>query len=321
MPFEDLKDLEDCVSEEKLDPDDRIRDKTKEVLREEKYTEDLLNKSTIYYNNLRLSSSYNFKALNIVKDLEKFKSFNMIITSKTNSGKSVFTNDIVYQIRNWYTHVYVFSMTSYLQPDLFNYVPKENIFNIFDESKLDHIWTKQMELVMSLKKIKIDEDKIPRVLIIYDDLISDPKVKNSEILKRMFVAGRHVKISQIFLTQSFTAIPPILRKNCAIAVAFYLDSYVDREAFAKSYLSTKNVKLGIMIFDRITKVPYTAICVLNCLVSGEPEEYIRSYKATLSRPKFKIGSISNNKTLKNSFLNTMPSAPIDQPLDLRIRKN
>ena len=270
--------------------------------------EDTLSKNTIYYNNLKLAKSYNFETLNIAEDLKEFKSFNCIITSKTNSGKSVLLNDIVFQIKDWYSAIYVFSMTSYLQPDLFNYAPKENIINGFCENALSDIWNKQEEMVMKLKTTKTREENIPKILILYDDLISDPNVRNSPMLKRMFVAGRHCKISQIFLTQSFTAIPPVLRKNCAIAIAFYLDNYADREAFAKSYLSTKNVKLGIMIFDNLTKEPYQSICVLNCKVTSNPSEYIRIFKANLKVPKFKIGK---HKSIKHSILFEQPSSGID----------
>ncbi len=259
---------------------------------EDKYQ--TLNKGTIYRQNLIESESYNFGTLDIAEDLKEFKSFNCVITSKTNSGKSVLLNDLCYQIKDWYQHVFVFSLTAYLQKDMFNYIKKENIHLGFNEEKLNEIWNSQEELKKKLNMTKIDPDKIPRVLILYDDLISDPKVRNSPILKRMFVAGRHANISQIFLTQSFTAIPPVLRKNVAIAIAFYLDNYMDREAFAKSYLSTKNVKLGIMVFDRVTKEPYTAICILNCKVTQNPEDYIKMYKAKLKVPKFKMGNTEKN---------------------------
>lgn len=274
---------------------------------EDKDFESDLNKSTIYANNLRLAKSYNFQAFDIAKDLEKFKNFNCIITSKTNSGKSVLLNDLVYRIRKWYSKIYVFSMTSYLQPDLFNYVPKENIIPMFDEEKLRHIWEQQEELILKLRKTKIKEDDMPRILILYDDLISDPKVKNSPMLRKMFVAARHCKISQFFLTQSFTAIPPVLRKNVALAIAFYLDNYADREAFAKSYLSTKNVKLGIMIFDQLTKVPYQAVCVLNCMVDSQPDHYIKTFIASMKTPKFSVGGDHTTKSMVHSVNFGMPS--------------
>jgi len=267
--------------------------------------EETLNKSTIYYNNLKTANAYNFGTLDIANDLKKYKSFNCIVTSKTNSGKSVLLNDLVYQIKDWFVSIYVFSLTSYLQPDLFEYCPESNVIDHFDENKLEEIWNRQEMMLQKLLSENKSKDKCPRILILYDDLISDPKVKNSPMLKKLFVAGRHCNISQFFLTQSFSSVSPVLRKNCALAIAFYLDSYIDREAYAKSYLSTKNVKLGIMIFDRITKEPYTAICVLNCLVDSNPENYIKTYKASLDVPKFTIGKpvvdIKNKSITLNNY--------------------
>jgi hypothetical protein len=199
-----------------------------------------LNKSTLYYYNKSKVDSLNIKTFDVKKDLKSYPHMNCIITSKTNSGKSVFLKDMCYELRDHYTQVYVFSLTAHLQPDLFSFVPEENIINRWDEPMLAEIYKQQENEVLRLLKEGRDKDKMPKVLIIYDDLISEPAVAKSSVLKSLFVMGRHSCISQIFLTQSFVACPPILRKNCALAIAFYLDSQVDREAYAKSYLSTRS---------------------------------------------------------------------------------
>ena len=266
-----------------------------------------INKNTIYASNMRMAAAYKFGILDIVKDLDKFKNFNCLITSKTNSGKSVFLKDICSQIKGWYTSVYVFSLTSYLQPDLFDFVPKENIIHTFDQDKLRGIWQAQEQEIMRLRRTKIKEENLPRVLILYDDLISDPKVRNSPILKQLFVMARHAKISQIFLSQSFTAVPPVLRKNVAMAISFYLDSETDRKAFCESYLSTKNVRLGMMVFDKVTKEPYQAICILNCKTDSNPENYVKTYKAKLKVAKFLMGA--NKKTIKNIARHVIEPSP------------
>lgn len=288
----------------------------------EESTIESLNHSTLYYHNKKMVDSYKIRTLNIKEDTKDFLNMNVILTSKTNSGKSVILKDICYDLKDRYHQVYVFSLTAYLQPDLFTFVPEENIINKFDESFLETIWKQQEKLVLRLKKSNTKEDNIPRTLIIYDDLISDPAVSKSPVLRKLFVMGRHAKISQMFLTQSFTAIPPILRKNCAIAIAFYLDSYTDREAYAKSYLSTQNIKQGIMLLEKITKEPYQAVCCLNCITSQDPEDTVRMYKARLKLPDFKMGtkeSIIGTVHNKGTFLKIGAGTGALKTVDLCIR--
>ena len=242
-----------------------------------------LNKGTIFKYNIDTIESYNFENFDIKKDMDEFRNFNMTITSKTNSGKSVFMKDICNQIKSWFSQVYLMSVTADLQKDLYDFIPKSQIYNSFNETVLQEIW-KTQELVIS----KNDKNDSNRVLVIYDDLISDPKVRNSKILKKFFCANRQVNISQIFLSQSFKAIPPVLRENVTVAVSFFLDSEDDRIAFSKSYLSVDNAKQGLLLFDKITKEPYQSIVCMNCLVGGDPEKYIRTYVANLKVKKFKM---------------------------------
>jgi hypothetical protein len=217
-----------------------------------------------------LANSYKFQIFDIIKSLNDKKNFAMTITSKRRTGKSVLLKDLCHKIKNWYQDVFVFSLTAHLQPDLFDFVKKENVINAFNEDRIKQIWDTQEKLVMKLKKLEISEDKIPKVLLLFDDLIADPRVRKSDILNRLFIAGRHVHFAQIFITQTFCGVPPTIRTNVDVAVAFHLNSYDDRDAFSRQYLSTKNNKLGHNIFDKISKEQFQAIIVLNFVISQEP---------------------------------------------------
>lgn len=248
-----------------------------------------LNKSTLYYYNLKMANSYNFKTFNPVEHLKKCKNFSMTITSKRRTGKSVFVKDIASKIKGWYNTCYVFSMTSDLQPHIYDYCPEENIYNGFNEAVLNEIWNNQERKVSEMRKKGIKDENIPHILIIFDDLISDPNIKKSEILKRFYVAGRHILLAQVFISQNFTSIPPIMRNNVDVSVSFYLDSEDNRLSYTKQYLSCKNTRIGLMIFNNVTKQPYQAIVCLNYITSQNPEDTIYTYVAKLNISKFTIG--------------------------------
>ena len=277
-----------------------------------------LNKSTQYFQNLRQANAYNIPDFDPIKELSDKRNFACTITSKRRTGKSVLLKDICHKIKGFYHQVYVFSMTSDLQPELYDFVDKKNIYSSFDEAKLQDIWNQQEKLITSMKVAKVKDDDMPHVLIIFDDIISDPKVRKSEILAKYAVAGRHIKLAYFILSQTFTGVPPMIRTNVDIAIAFYLDSCDNREAYAKQYLSTKNTRLGIMLFERMTRKEYQAIVCLNFKTSQNPEDTVRKYTAKLKVPKFKMGK---NKMKDVYIMDSFMRESNQERVELKVSKS
>jgi hypothetical protein len=197
--------------------------------------------------------------------------------------------DICHKIKGWYDKVYIFSSTVDVQPDLFDFVDKDCIILGYNEQLLIQIWNKQKELIVKLKKLKTKEEDLPKILILYDDLVSDRTFRKSEIFERLFVAGRHIWVAQIFITQMFTGVPKDIRTNVDVAIAFFLENERDRESFSISYLSTRNRRIGILLFDKVTKEPFQSIVVLGSKITQSPNDYVRKYVASMTVPKFKMG--------------------------------
>lgn len=237
-------------------------------------------------------NSLNFETFDIRKELDDKRNFAMTITSKRRTGKSVLLKHLCSQIKDWYQTVYVFSMSAHLQPDLFDFVPKDHIIEGFNEEKLKQIWTSQEQLVTKIKEVKGGGGDIPKVLIIFDDIIGDPKLRNSQTLNNYFILGRHLHFAQIILTQTMSGkwgVPGVIRQNVDVAVAFFLDSERCREQFCGQYLSAKNKKIGDLIFEKVTRdVPYQAIIVLNCVVERDPMKVIKTFVANPKIGKFKM---------------------------------
>lgn len=231
---------------------------------------------------------YNFKTFDPVKQLKEVKNFFITITSKRRTGKSTLMKDFLYKIKDFYQTCYVFSLTADLQPDLFNFVHKDNVFKGLDEGVLNEIWANQKAKIEKLRKMKVKDENMPYILLIFDDIIGDPKIKKSGIMNTLAIAARHCMIACIVITQTFKGIPPTLRTNVDLAIAFFLNSYDDRDEFARGYLSTRNNKTGMKIFEEITKDPYKAIVIANFINSKNPEDYIFTYVAKLKVPDFKI---------------------------------
>lgn len=255
--------------------------------------------------------SLKFEVFDIRKEMDDKRNFSMTLTSKRRTGKSVLLKHLCYQIKDWYTAVYVFSMSAHLQPDLFDFIPKDHIIQGFNEAKLKQIWDAQESLVMKLKKQDIPAKDIPKVLILFDDIIGDDKVRHSQTLNNFFILGRHLHFAIAIISQTISGkygLPLVIRSNLDIAISFFLDAEYDRELFCDQYLSARNKKIGALIYDKITRsVPYQAIVVLNCNISQDITKCVRTFIAKEKLPKFKMGKPS--KSLKNTSLFIMENMP------------
>lgn len=239
----------------------------------------------------------------IFKEIVKEKKgFTCVITSKRGTGKSILLRDVCSKLTDTFDTCYVFSLTAHLQPTLFDFCDKQNIIGSFDEEKLTKIYESQEKMTQENEKILGLGGKpvFRKVLILMDDLISDKKVKHSKILDQLYVAGRHVHISTFFLTQHFTAIPPVHRNNLDVAVSFYQENYDNRVQFVDSYLSVGKRKEGVEIFDLITKQKYQALIVCNFKINNNIYDYINKYTANPKVKNFKIDKKLTKKSIIKS---------------------
>ena len=281
-----------------------------------------LNKSTVYYRNLQMAQSYNFKTFDPIEDLKQVNyNLNALIVAKSGSGKSVFVRDVIHQIKDKFVTVYVVCTTAHLQPKLYDFVDKRNIMLSFDEEKLSRIYDVQGARIIKLRDSGVKEEDMPHILIIFDDIISDTSIRNSEILRRFYFSGRHILATTFFLSQTLSGISSDMKKNVRMAVGYYLENENDRLAFAEAYLSTENKRLGVMVFDNITKEKYMSVVILNFEVEKKnPENYIRTYLANPKVGEFKIGGEVAKNIPVSHFLDRVKSVAVESPVDMKVRK-
>lgn len=249
-----------------------------------------------------------FETFDMVKEFKNRKNFACSITAKRNSGKSVFMRDICFQIKDWYQEVYVFSLSAHLQPDLFSFIKKENVITEFNEAKLLDIWKSQESMVLKMKQLKVEPDKIPKVLILFDDIIGSEKVRNSSVLNNFFILGRHLHFAVMIITQEMGGkfgLSKVVRANLDLAVAFFLNAEGDRKLFVEQYLSTNNKKVGYLIYDKIAHQAYNSIVILNFKTEKDPTEYVRTYLAREKIPKFKMGTEADKSITSRFFVDGM----------------
>lgn len=232
--------------------------------------------------------SLNFEYFHPVKDIidAGIKNATITLVGKRRSGKSVLMKDFGYQIHSHFDSVYLFSGTSDVQGDFWDWIPKENIFQGLDEMAANTIWDMQKEIIMKSKET--DKTKMPHVLVIFDDVITGNQgVRNSDFLAKLYSNGRHLNICSILATQSFKKVSKHVRDNTDISIAYKFKNGDDKKDFADENFVTDSAYLKQGIMDKITgQDDFHCIVVLNHINSTDLLTVVKKYKASNDIPKF-----------------------------------
>ena len=97
-------------------------------------------------------------------------------------------------------------------------------------------------------------DKDCKILIVFDDMIADMihNKKLNSIVTELFIRGRKLNISLVFITQSYFKVPKDVRLN---TTHFFISKIPNRrELFHSSDISTKDFE---NIYRKCTAEPYS----------------------------------------------------------------
>jgi septin family protein len=153
--------------------------------------------------------------------INKFPSM-LLNVGRSGSGKSTVVNYMMTEanfLLNFFDKVYLFSPTAKLD-DLAKHLKLKDEFLITDptEAKLDAILSKQERLI---KQTGIEKTgKNSKVMIIFDDIVSNQNFLKSQAMIKLATMGRHFLISSIINTQSYTKIPRAIRLQANALILF-----------------------------------------------------------------------------------------------------
>ena len=169
-----------------------------------------------------------------------------LLTAKRNSGKSYLLKYLVEYEKKHFDKIFIFCPTESINRFYKDIVDKKCLFEDYNEA-----WTE--ELISSLTKINADtvEKERKKVLLIYDDILSDVDFHTSPAMKKIFTRGRHVGLSIICTSQYLYQLPPLCRNNCDYVLAGqmnaqgknllcdeFLSGDLDRKQFINLYNKT-----------------------------------------------------------------------------------
>lgn len=143
------------------------------------------------------------------------KHFNAVIIGKRNTGKSTIIQDVLFSIskRNM-PRVCIFSGTEEANGFYKQFVPGTFIHTEqYVEETLQVILDGQKELTRKLKLGKIKPDSDIRITLVLDDVGYKRGALRTEVLRQIFMNGRHYGITVILAVQYVCDVPVDLRTN------------------------------------------------------------------------------------------------------------
>lgn len=210
------------------------------------------------------------------------ENFFIIMYGLRRSGKTTMLRYMLWEMQELLEEyeIYLFSGTAEVSPEDYEYIPKKAKFPNVKEMEMD-----LQRLISKQKKRKKEKDET-KLLMIFDDVVSESVVRHSDSLNFLAVGGRHINICVVILSQVVTgsgSVPPIVRTQAdAIFVVANPRSELERKLLVEQYLTPSKLNEGHkraeIIMDSATAVQYRALVIMtNDSSARRLEEFLWLY--------------------------------------------
>ena len=115
-------------------------------------------------------------------------------------------------------------------------------------------------------------DKEKKILIVFDDMIADMinNKKLNSIITELFIRGRKLNISLVFVTQSYLKVPKDVRLNTTHFFIMKIPNKRELQQISINHSSDTNIKDFINIYKKCTDKPYSFLVNDTTLASDDP---------------------------------------------------
>ena len=123
-------------------------------------------------------------------------------------------------------------------------------------------------------------DKERKILIVFDDMIADiiKNKKLNSIVTELFIRGRKINISLVFITQSYFKVPKDVRLNTTHFFITKIPNKRELQQIALNHSSDISTKDFINIYKKYTAEPYPFLVNDTTLASDNPLRFKNIFK-------------------------------------------
>lgn len=204
----------------------------------------------------------------------------VVLCAARRSGKSYFMRNLMYEKRDFPLAI-IISETEQANKFYQTFCPKKFLHYKYSRELIARILARQKKVVKQYKRdIKLyGSSRIdPRILIILDDISSDPQYNMHSEFKKLFVIGRHYHTSCYLCINSPKAITTTIRDNTDIIVMFKSNNYNMRKRLYESYSVFPTQQSFNQVLD-MTTGDYKCLIINNAGSSTNLQDIVFWYKA------------------------------------------
>ena len=171
-------------------------------------------------------------------------------------------------------------MKDYLAKNLKQDEKKEQyLFDNYDPVQLERIYDTQYKVAQFMKRNKMKN--VYQILIVIDDFADDPSfTRNSKLLHRLYIRGRHIFISTVTATQVYKAISPVIRKNITDIYIFRLRNHADMEAWLEEMSALCDKDTLVKLYRIRTDKPF-GFLYINAVAKSKQDMFYDSMQKKL----------------------------------------
>ena len=115
-------------------------------------------------------------------------------------------------------------------------------------------------------------NKENKILIVFDDMIADitKNKKLDSIVTKLYIRGRKINVSVVFITQSYFKVPKYVRLNTTHFFIVKIPNGRELQQIAINHSSDISNKDFANIYRKCTNEPYSFLVIDIMLVSNNP---------------------------------------------------
>jgi hypothetical protein len=163
--------------------------------------------------------------------------FRMIIAGNSGSGKTQTLLNLLYNMPDTFEKIFI--VTKNKDEPLYNYL----------EEKHGKKGVKVVEGIDKAPDLDKDISKKDQTLIVMDDLVLE---RNQKPLEEFFIRARKQNCSLIYISQSYFAVPPMIRKNLNYLIIKQLSNLPDLFRILREYSLGVDKKQLLKIYEDAT---------------------------------------------------------------------
>lgn len=209
----------------------------------------------------------------------------IVVIGKRNSGKTTLIKDIMYNMKDIPAGC-VISASEEANGFYEDFVPS---ILIKDEYKTEHISNLFQRQRKMIGRAKREQNVDPRAFCIMDDCLYDNKWTKDVEIRKIFLNGRHSRLTFMLSLQYPLGIGPLMRAQIDYTFILMEPNIGNRKRIYENYASAiPNFPLFCKVMDKLT-IDYGCMVIDNTRPPTiNPWDSVSWYRANLTTPSFRM---------------------------------